>query len=750
MAKYICNGAQCKCTMGTDKGTLDVKSQNKIFIQDKLMATENENTFLPNFVNCNKTNPPTPCQPTIETPWTSTKSNVFQSEHKGLLEASTATCTFGNGTISILDSKQSDTKNVIFGDYSSEPKEISKVYAKVRTLETYNGEFGFDWVDVDPETMEIQKIQGVPFEKVEYFYKKGNTTPDLGNIIPIGEDKPAAIQAIQRNYDLINFSDYVDTPFILIKPGEQATLSLEVFFEGESQDDYISITGDEYYSFKIDGEEKRKDENDKTTKKKIVAKEQLQLTINCSKESLDKKYYFLHTGVKGPREIGGLNMMENKVLKLKFRVIALVSNEGNPSAKAKALFAKFRDNGITEYLNKNSLNQAGYKVEIENQEIFKNLNYPDVNIDDYFYAFDKEDWKRKNYLGTREKQRGIIDANGNTPIGPDGNYLQEKYLVDTLFKTINKDSIDYLSIEEYSKKISKPYTGGVIILADGECMETSTGAFSRTLPINHNAIFVYSTNIENKDTYSHEIGHLLGLEHSFIEIDVSTNKNDIKEYEDKKEEITEYTNLKIKYSDIVIQEERSNHSKPIGKQNKIVTEYKEPRFVKKNTLLNCIENSNRYFDLKIRDYNFKIDSVKNNAIYTMPKKDADGNWILQNDGKTVKQFPTTPALFRERLKEQKMEYTKYQEKNILSKNIAQKISNNEFIKFSNEFDLIAEDSLKIYIDYLNKLNKEWEQMISNYLYFKKGSTKNIMDYIDQRRTYLNNQIIIMRNDYENN
>ncbi len=41
-------------------------------------------------------------------------------------------------------------------------------------------------------------------------------------------------------------------------------------------------------------------------------------------------------------------------------------------------------------------------------------------------------------------------------------------------------------------------------------------------------------------------------------------------------------------------------------------------------------------------------------------------------------------------------------------------------------------------------------MISNYLYFKKGSTKNIMDYIDQRKTYLHNQIITMRNDYENN
>jgi hypothetical protein len=369
--------------------------------------------------------------------------------------------------------------------------------------------------------------------------------------------------------------------------------------------------------------------------------------------------------------------------------------------------------------------------------MFSDLNNPSVNLDYYFYAFNKEDWKSKNLF--KENFVKETETNGGSTVVKD---------------VIVEGTIDYTVIDFYRNKLEgKPgssiYNEGIIILADYES-PTSTVAFSRILPLNHYAVFVYLNAIEIKENYSHEIGHLLGLEHSFIEIDVSTNKNDIKDYEDKKEEITEYTNLKIKYSDIVIQEERSNHSKPIGKQNKIVTEYKEPRFVKKNTLLNCIENSNRYFDLKIRDYNFKINSVKNNAIYTMPKKDADGNWILQNDGKTVKQFPTTPALFRERLKEQKMEYTKYQEKNILSKNIAQKISNNEFIKFSNEFDLIAEDSLKIYIDYLNKLNKEWEQMISNYLYFKKGSTKNIMDYIDQRRTYLHNQIIIMRNDYENN
>lgn len=66
-------------------------------------------------------------------------------------------------------------------------------------------------------------------------------------------------------------------------------------------------------------------------------------------------------------------MMENKVLKLKFRVIALVLSDNNLNEKAKVLFRKFKDNGITKYLNESSLNQAGYEVEIENQAMFDDL-----------------------------------------------------------------------------------------------------------------------------------------------------------------------------------------------------------------------------------------------------------------------------------------------------------------------------------------------------------------------------------------
>ncbi|MDX6191294.1 PAAR-like protein [Flavobacterium sp. Fl-318] len=694
MAKYICNGATCKCSSGTKDGALKVESQSKIFIQNKLMATENEKTFLENFGECNSKSPSIPCVPNILTPWSSPKSNVLQNKHKGLLEASTVMCA-NLGKINILDSKQSQTKNVKLGDYSSEPKEISKVYAKVRTLESYKGEFGFDWIDVHPETMDIEKIQGIPFENVEYFYKKGKSPQELGNIIAKSTDEAGAIQAVQENYGLINFCNHVDIPFVLLKPIQEITLDLEVFFEGESQDDYISITGDEFYDFKIVGEEERKDKNDKTTKKKIVANEKLLLTIKCLKESLDKTYYFLHSGINGPREVGGLSLIENKVLKLKFRVIALVSNEGNPNTKAKALFEKFRDNGITKHLDENSLNQAGYKIEIENEEMFDNLENPSLNLDDYLYAFDKEDWTNKNYYNA-----GMLFKNIKVDTGkkdPEGNPI-----------TVTKH-IDFVTIEEYIKKLkrkNKLYSGGLIILTDSRSMGT-TGAFSRFNPFNHYALFVYATNIGSKQTYSHEIGHMLGLNHTFYLGDEGF-KEKWNELENSKNDI-----LKIQ-----------NNASPIFGNSEITT--------KRSLILDALNKTNAVFRNDIRKRKIEYNKTKNST----------GNFIWDKKPVSKKVFlEKSLAAITEKENQEKSNTQAIKEFSLKKDTIYidyTKIDNSTFFILKENYLSIKKDYLKYYSFFLTK----------NYLLYKKGSTKNMMDYSSNQERIQFHQIKIMRDDYE--
>lgn len=80
------------------------------------------------------------------------------------------------------------------------------LYVKVRLSGNYNGEFGFDWVDVNRETNVIEKIQDAPFSEVEYFYKKDPANADLGDIIEKNNDVTGAKHTIQDHYkfNLIN------------------------------------------------------------------------------------------------------------------------------------------------------------------------------------------------------------------------------------------------------------------------------------------------------------------------------------------------------------------------------------------------------------------------------------------------------------------------------------------------------------------------------------------------------------------
>jgi hypothetical protein len=53
-------------------------------------------------------------------------------------------------------------EGIKFGEpQKAPPLEVVKIYAKTRLKEPYNGEFGFDWLDINPTSGDIEKIQGI-------------------------------------------------------------------------------------------------------------------------------------------------------------------------------------------------------------------------------------------------------------------------------------------------------------------------------------------------------------------------------------------------------------------------------------------------------------------------------------------------------------------------------------------------------------------------------------------------------------
>lgn len=137
--KYVCNGASCFCDKGTNEGFLKVISQNTVFIQGKLMATENDTTFeSPFFGGCSEKKG-NPCSPIINSKWENPVNNVNGKNSKAILETSTIRCDL-LGKIKITNSSQSRPEIVIFDNYSPPlvtplPKQIVSINWKNNDLE---------------------------------------------------------------------------------------------------------------------------------------------------------------------------------------------------------------------------------------------------------------------------------------------------------------------------------------------------------------------------------------------------------------------------------------------------------------------------------------------------------------------------------------------------------------------------------------------------------------------------------------
>lgn len=102
--EYVCSGALCRCDKGTTPSPLQVTSQQKVFVQEKLMATSLDKTFVP-FGTCSLKNN-NPCVPVLLL-WEKVFDvvTVLTDECHPLLDKSTIKCAAG-GTVSVFNTLQ--------------------------------------------------------------------------------------------------------------------------------------------------------------------------------------------------------------------------------------------------------------------------------------------------------------------------------------------------------------------------------------------------------------------------------------------------------------------------------------------------------------------------------------------------------------------------------------------------------------------------------------------------------------------
>lgn len=619
-------------------------------------------------------------------------------------------------------------------------------YAKIRIpdVSKYQGEYGFDWIDVDPVTGKVEAIQNTSFSMVDYFYKEPDANHPIGQYIPKAEDETGAQNIIRKNYNVLeNPTDggRVDRPFVLIKPGQEITLKVTIHTpnpDAQFKDtETIYINGDEYYEFTLteetsviltEEEQKKEDEmlaerkkknknsplNSKRSEVKLRKNGVYSLKIKCLKASPKKNYYIRpNDGVIERFPVGGFTMLENEVLKLKFRVIALVSNEGDPSGKAKKLFKEFMDAGVERYLNENSLNQAGYEVEIENLHALNNLETSDVT--NYYYAFDAAKWREDKKLYEKIDYVSVGDGKYYPIKRKEGEPITEQLVVSKIADKEGNEITPTLDFTEdviapYHKKIRNirdKYNDGIILLSDYNT--SSIGAFSYVIPFDNYNVFMFSER-SKKESYVHEIGHMLSLYHYFY-----IKKGSEAGYKSVWEEFDADINLKV---DLETK----------AKEDGSFSEISHFRTNKKSGI-KALLNSNKGFEKEMRKYKETIDKKS-----TLVLSNEEEERILSTNRKKIEDYKgyiKTNNLWLEKLKEVKNEkFHTFSYKGIESA----KVYNSELVITFGEY-------INYYYTFLKIV----------YITFKLGTTYNVMDYEnDGRKKFFNyQQIINMRKDYEN-
>jgi hypothetical protein len=275
--------------------------------------------------------------------------------------------------------------------------------------------------------------------------------------------------------------------------------------------------------------------------------------------------------------VGKMNVMKNKgVDKLTINVYVIKAFVTDDPVFSKAVVdTEINKLGglskIEEYLNKQSLNQALIQIKL---------------IYDTQY-----DWENK-------KSTLLLVNQGKNVAGEIKQELS-KYIgmiKDTQKMLMHEGKyMDYIN-ERFKMLNSKYYSQKGIFLFLTPFNSPSAGGASYTAPVDSKRIILYKTNLDDFPTYAHEIGHTLGLEHTFLSKDTACNtiavqteiNNTKQDLQRKKEEKRTYFQTNNAYF-VLHPNEKAKYEAPFNENIKnledtlIVLEKNKIRFTKAKT-----------------------------------------------------------------------------------------------------------------------------------------------------------------------
>lgn len=319
--------------------------------------------------------------------------------------------------------------------------------------------------------------------------------------------------------------------------------------------------------------------------------------------------------------VGIIGMSPNQVEVLEVKIVPVIishfiteESKADLLRKANELYASINKNEIIKKLNNHSLNQAGIQCKLMTDH--KNIEYISVRTHDYYKNYwDNTNSKLKDFTLTTEQEKN--DFYREVPKDEDGD-TNRGVTKDLLLDKLERD---------YFKKYGNSFKGAIIFVTESEYIDENgkedTGGYSQVIPIKNQGTIIFGNNIKNSYTYAHELGHMLGLQHTFIKdekelndlnetiknyiqnenkiiVSIEQNKETIKDYENRiMERNKEIEELKISIG-------KSKEKKQLTKEEMYDIKENERFIVEKEKNIIEYQNEINYYSEQINILNNKI------------------------------------------------------------------------------------------------------------------------------------------------